>query len=806
MDAIRINAALISAIAVCSAGTVCANDSAVSLRDRMNRFLVSYCMDCHDASTTTRLNLQKLDDDLTNASTFRTWEIIHDQLAAGTMPPDDALKPDVRERRSATRFLSDALRLANEESYRRRGRVPARRLTRREYDYTVKDLFSIDGDFASLLPEESRAASFDTVGTAQHVSDIHLRSYLSAADNVLKMSIRLHANPFRKHTFDLVNNEHLNAFHEKELRLGGNISRKLDDGIAIFRDVDYLLRSDLHGFKVRSSGSGTYRIYVTARAFQSESPVAVKVVVKDINGQSRIVAARDLTPGETLSFVAEAHLTRTQVFYVAFVEERLPAYILADIFDAGGAENYRGRGAAIKSISVEGPLNLVWPPQSTRRLFPDVEFTKTENDDYEPQLSRSPRKHVRGVVAKSGPQLFRRPLTHNEVDGFVALADNQLAAGQDFVEVVQTPIRAMLSAPQFLFFSGPPGKLDDHDLAARLSYFLWKTVPDDQLMQLAADGKLSEPAVLTQQVNRLLDDDRFERFVTDFTEQWLRLDELEATTPDEKLYPEYDELLHWSIPLETRRVLKDLIRNDLSLNELIDSEFTFVNRRLAAHYGIEGVYGTTLRKVKLPPRSVRGGLLTQASVLKVTANGLVTSPVTRGDFLLTELLGTPPPPPPADVGSIEPDTSGAVTIRDALQRHRNVASCAKGHSMIDPPGFALESFDPTGAFRTHYRVRYEDILTFVNYQKGPLVDSSGVTPDGDSFSNVREFKSLLLMKHQKQLARHFISQLLVYSTGGEIEFADREEVDEILARTSQSEFPARTIVHEVVKSRIFRHR
>ena len=262
-----------------------------------------------------------------------------------------------------------------------------------------------------------------------------------------------------------------------------------------------------------------------------------------------------------------------------------------------------------------------------------------------------------------------------ETDSFVATAKSAIDAGYDFEDVVQIPIRAILSAPQFVLMTGKAGPLDDYSLASRLSYFLWKSVPDQELLNVASSGQLSKASVLTAQVNRMLDDSKADRFVKDFAGQWLRLNEINTTTPDERLYPEYDELLHWSVPQETAAFFKELIAKDLGVGNLIDSDFTFVNRRLAVHYGIDAVVGQEFRRVALPKDNVRGGVLTQASILKVTANGFVTSPVKRGDFVLSDLLGTPPPPPPGDVGSIEPDVSKATTIRDLLAAHRDSDAC-----------------------------------------------------------------------------------------------------------------------------------
>ena len=246
----------------------------------------------------------------------------------------------------------------------------------------------------------------------------------------------------------------------------------------------------------------------------------------------------------------------------------------------------------------------------------------------------------------------------------------------------------------------------------------------------------------------------------------------------------------------------------LSLANLIDSEFTFLNRRLAEHYAIPDITGQHFRRVELSAESPRGGLLTQAAVLKTTANGTTTSPVTRGNFVLTNFLGTPPSPPPPAVGSIEPDTRGKTTIREILAAHRTIETCNQCHREIDPPGFALESFDPIGGFRTTYRASgggLRSLFSGKKYGQGPAVDASGVTADGKPFSGIKEFKQHLLAQ-QDQIAKHFISQLLVYATGGEIEFADRAEIDAISKRSGEHGFRLKDIVHAIVQSKIFRNK
>ena len=309
----------------------------------------------------------------------------------------------------------------------------------------------------------------------------------------------------------------------------------------------------------------------------------------------------------------------------------------------------------------------------------------------------------------------------------------------------------------------------------------------------------------------MLKDEKSSRFINDFVNQWLQLKEIDATAPDKRLYPEFDNLLKTAMVEETQAFVSYLIEKDLSVENLIDSKFTFVNRRLAEHYGIKDVKGQTFRKVKLPADSPRGGLLGQAAILKVTANGTTTSPVLRGSWVLTHLLGTPPNPPPPSIGSIEPDTRGTTTIRELLDKHRNDETCASCHQLIDPPGFALECFDVIGGYRQKFRNKENgDRVTdktihgrnIWEYKYGLDVDASGELPDGQTFDGIKQYKKLLVQQ-KEQVARHLISQLVVYSTGAEIQFADRDEVEAILDRCRDSDFGMRTMIHEVIQSKLF---
>ena len=371
-------------------------------------------------------------------------------------------------------------------------------------------------------------------------------------------------------------------------------------------------------------------------------------------------------------------------------------------------------------------------------------------------------------------------------------------------------LRAILTSPAFLLLEEHPGRLSDLALATRLSYFLTSSMPDEELMKVAATGQLSKPAVLKAQTERLLKSPRVTNFVSNFVGQWLELRNIDATTPDAKLYPEYDMLLKLGMVTETEAFFSEMLTNNLPVVNLIQSDFAMLNNRLAEHYELPGVAGEQFRRVSLPADSPRGGVLTQASVLKVTANGTVTSPVIRGAWVMKHLLGQPPPPPPASVGAIEPDTRGTTTIREQLAKHRDSETCASCHREIDPPGFALESFDVIGGFRENYRSNEKGAnakrklhgQNIWQYKEGLPVDSSGELADGRKFQDIKDFKKLLL-DQQDQVMRALAGNLVTYGTGAGIQFADRDAIVEIEKQAKADGSGLRSLVHAVVQSPLF---
>jgi hypothetical protein len=398
------------------------------------------------------------------------------------------------------------------------------------------------------------------------------------------------------------------------------------------------------------------------------------------------------------------------------------------------------------------------------------------------------------------------------VKRFLPVVRSALKNGNNFTDAMIAGYTAVLCSPEFVCLEEKPGPLDDYALASRLAFFLWNSPPDDELRLLAGRNELHQPDVLRAQTERLVTDPKSRRFIDAFLDYWLDLRRIVATAPDGNLYSDYylDDLLTESALEETQLFFAELLRDDLPARNIVASDFAMLNERLAAHYGLPPVQGVALRRTPLPKDSPRGGLMTQAAVLKVTANGTTTSPVLRGAWIMERILGQKPPPPPPSVPAVEPDTRGAVTIRQQLDKHRTLETCNACHAKIDPAGFALENFDVMGGWRDRYRAEGDGEpekgiaksgQKFAFHYALP-VDSSGELPDGRKFRDVRELKQLLLAD-EKQLARNLARQLAVYATGAPIRFADREEIDQALARASSSHYGVRSLVHELVQSELF---
>lgn len=752
-------------------------------------FLQKHCFECHDADTQKgKLRLDTLVADFASPATAETWGKVFAQLEKREMPPKKKSQPSDAERQAVLDWLGRELRVAVAARQQAEGRVALRRMNRLEYQHTMHDLLGIEVNLVELLPEDGAAHGFDKVSSALTLSPVQVEKYLEAADVALDAAIGIGPKPaFVQQRFAATN---LLANWD------GKSHRPLPDGgIALFNSG----YSPTELRKFRAPAPGRYRIRISASGFQTDGkPATFRVYGGNfgVGGKTKLLGHFEVPADKP-----------TVVEMVERLDGRgdtLKVISYGTIPWQNKAEEYAGPGFAIQWLEVEGPLDAKdWPPAPRRQPLGDAD------------LERGTFADAERILKQFAPRAFRRPVSEADLAPYLALVRERLDKGVKFGDALRVGLKAILVSPRFLMLDEQPGKLDGHALAARLSYFLWSTMPDVELLAAAAKGDLAKPAVLRAQTERLLKHPKARAFTEDFTGQWLALRNIEFTTPDARLYPEFDELLQVSMLRETHAFFDELLTKDLSVLNFVESDFAMLNSRLAKHYGIPDVNGLDIRRVALKPEWHRGGVLTHASVLKVSANGTTTSPVIRGAWLADRILGKPVPPPPPNVPAVEPDIRGAKNIRDQLAKHRESENCAGCHAKMDPLGFALESYDVIGGWRERYRISpapnqrngVEWITINVNQRDtrlalGPKVDPGDTLADGRQFRDLAELKRLLLADPDA-LARGLAEKLLIYATGHGLEFTDEVVLTDLVRKARAQKYGLRALIHEVVASQTF---
>ncbi|MBC8355905.1 MAG: DUF1592 domain-containing protein [Planctomycetes bacterium] len=780
------------AAAVCSQLVQTAHAQVRLWPDSVKTLIQSHCSDCHQGEDAEAgLDLDSLSNDLADKEVTRRWTLIHDRIARGEMPPSDSEQLPVKVKADVLADIAGAISRADNS----RRDVVLRRLNRVEYENTVRDLFDVYVRVKELLPEDTPSAGFDNVGEGLAVSPEAMHAYLRAADATLDAVFGPPKQPkYLKHETNLL--DQLTWLGQPQLADQiGKMFRKTDDGLVIFQSG--YCPTNLVNFSRLRAPAGTYRGTIRVRAIQSAAPVTLRIYGGDTivgRREKHLVGYYDVPPNEWTTIEFTDRLVQDGGTF------QPKCYGTRDT--RKDADTYPEPGIEIGDITIEGPLEA-WPPRSRGKLLGDVDPTNATLED------------ARNILRELLPKAYRRPTTVEEAEDYVGLVESALTVGRSFEESLRFGLKAVLCSPEFLFLDEPTQDqfVSQFAIASRLSYFLWSSMPDVELTACAARNDLSDPQVLRQQTERMLGNSRAKAFTTNFTGQWLDLRDIDFTEPDANLYPEFDELLRVSMIEETTRFFQEVLDQDLNVMTFLDSDFTVLNERLAKHYGVTGVVGQAYRKVTLPKDSVRGGLLTQASILKVTANGTNTSPVLRGAWVREKLLGLTVPPPPNNVSAVEPDIRGATTLREQLTKHRDVESCASCHDKIDPPGFALENFDPIGGWRDNYRTMREGrrpdfsqspfTYAWIRYRIGLPVDASGTTPSGGTFDSIVAYKKLLAGQ-SRQITKGLTEKLLTYATGRELQFSDRAAVEQIVEHVSQKNYGFRALIHEVVESEIFK--
>ncbi len=787
----------LATLTILTVGLAAVADERAGVPPELQAFARQHCLDCHQGDEAEGgLDFEALGG-LDAKGAFERWVRIVDRVRDGEMPPPDSaeMEPEAR-----TAFTSAADRWLFEHEraeWARSGRVGTRRLTNLQLERSLHDVLGIDVPLAVRMPEEPRDHGFTTIADGQSISHFHLERHVEIVDVALDEAFRRALSPvdaFRRE-FDGPGLCRTNP--KRRCREPEEI-----DGLAVTWSGGPIFYGRLPATTAREDG--WYRFEIVASGLNVPDEHGIWCSVRSGRCVSSApllswVGSFEVTeePGRWTfeAWLPKGHLIEVRPADTTLKKGRFPGGQVG----AGEGTPQNLPGVALHSLTKERIHRGPDADGIRRLLFGDLDVQLATKKEPGIVKSDEPRADATRLMQTFAERAFRRPVAAEDVAPYTAFVHDALDAGEPFAEALRGGYRALLCSPRFLYFRETPGELDDHAVASRLSYFLRGTPPDAELRRLAEAGELRDPEVLKAQTRRLLSGEHGERFVADFAAQWLDLDQIDFTEPDRRLHPTFDVVVQQSMLLETRAFLLAMLRDDLGPDHLVDSDFTFLDSRLARYYRIDGVDGDEFRRVPLradqPTEARRGGLLTQGAILKVTANGTTTSPVVRGVWVSERLLGVEIPPPPSNVPAIEPDVRGAKTIRDQLAKHEADPACASCHVNIDPPGFALENFDPAGRWRTKYPVGNRA-------GRGPVVDPGYDLPDGRPFDGVVAFQRLVA-EDRERLAEGLVRQMLAYGTGAEVSYADRSAVHDVVAATADSNHGFRSLLEAVVTSPVF---
>ena len=793
-------------------------------------FLKQYCFKCHGPDKQkAKRRYDQLPSTISTLDELELWQEILDQLNLAEMPPEDEMQPAKPQLLEAIRSITQSIAAARPRFAQQARHTPLRRMNSWEYRQTIGDLLGLNVEAwnpAENFPPEVKVNGFDNNGAGLITSGLLLDHYLSTAAQAIERATQFGARPALK-----------KYAQQTPFYFNGNESKDLPKLFKVdrFRFIPETPYTDLYGRHYRGghigflplhrqggvAHSGVYIIRVRAAAvgrvhdygkalgdFRNGDPLVMEIASVDRRGsvtstgnvsKMTSLARIELTNVEPKWFEWKVYMEAGYEPEVRFRNGPLAAKRMVRVLTTQAADKpefkpfvdmkpgyekahgvlkaYRGPKLRVWEIQISGPFVKEWPLSGHQLMYGSLNPEELNRDNM--------RERLRIFAAKA----FRRPLRPGELNPIESMVYRKLGEGMKPLKALQLGFQTILCSPSFLFLEEGEGKLSEHALAARLSYFLWSSTPDAELLKLAGKNKLKTSATLREQVNRMLQDQKSNRFVQNFTRVWLNLDNIGETPPSKDFTVYYRDNLEEAMRNETQDFFKHVLEHNLPPSEFLEANYSFLNRELALHYGIEGIKGNHMRQVSIKG-TPRGGLLGQGAFLTASANGVDTSPVVRGIYVMEKLLGYSPPQPPPDVPEIEPDIRGAKTIREQLAKHREIATCAECHRKIDPLGFALENFDAIGRWRDQYG-------------KGMPVNPAGKLPSGEAFASAGEFKNLMAQKHD-QFTRCLTQKLLTYATGREQVPTDRPVIDSILREMKKDNQGLRDLIHLIVLSDVFR--
>lgn len=726
-------------------------------------FLTSYCGDCHnDDLREGELSLDAYRTTQDIADDRQAWESIYDMVRIGAMPPSDGLQPTQQERDAAVKFLHAELYEFDCEIVGRPGRVTARRLNKQEYNNTVRDLFDVQTDPARNFPSDDVGYGFDNIGDVLSISPLLMERYLDASEEVADAAIYVPADD---------NSQRVYQGDDFDVRGAGQLYG--DGRLAMVSEATARVDVDI-------PLKGEYLLKIRAEADQAGDELA----------QLRLAIDRE----DVETFKIQKH-RELEVFEYRWIADkgrhRISVSFINDFYDEKAKSRRKDRNVFLESVEFWGPTSI--KQEDLPKIHREYLTVKPGPDL---PLKRAAEMVLKPIVTKA----FRRPARMEEVEKLTLLVELAVSRGESFERGIQVALQGILVSPQFLYLVEPEPaiggmktrELNDYELASRLSYFLWSSAPDDELLEVARRNQLKDPTVLEEQARRMLRDPKSDALIRNFAGQWLGLRKLDEHSLDESMFRQYSEELKQDMWTETEMFFGEIVRQDRGILDLLTARFTYVNEPLAQLYGIPDVKGRKFQRVSLEGLP-RAGLLTQASILTLTSYPTRTSPVKRGEWVLENILGDEPPPAPPVVPAFE-DTQEAhpdLPLRDQLELHRADPGCASCHKTMDAIGFGFENFDALGMWR--------------EFDGKHPIDSAGELPGGAKFSGPTELVEVL---HQREVdfSRCLSEKMLTYALGRGLEYYDRCAVDELVERLEQNDHRFSELVLGIVNLDAFRRR